>query len=337
MSTLDDIAREAGVSGATVSNVLRGRGSVSTATAARVRDIATRLGYRPNLVARALAERRAPTIALLFSNIVNPFYAQFAFEAERAARRRERFLLVCNAAQANGSLDTAYLDQVAGTLSDGLIVLCSDLEQDDLASVLPPGVPAVLSTWEDAGQYPLLPHVGVDFRAAGRMAAEHLISLGHTEIGIIAGLQGTRMVHQARLSGALAALRENGIEMPARRITAAEDSIGGGRQSAGRMLDLDASVTAILATNDLLAIGALQATAERRLAVPDRISVVGITDIWMAAEMRPALTTVDIAIPRLAAQSIDLLLDLVEDRPDQRRSAGLIAPVLVRRASTAPP
>ena len=339
MPTLIDIARRTGVSGATVSNVLRGRGSVSVKTAERVRSAANELGYRPNLFARALAEGRAPTIALFFTNITNPFYAQFTLEAEHAARRRDHFLLVCNAARPDGTLDTAYLDAVAGPLSEGLIVLGSDLGRKNLLSMLPAGVPAVLSIWEAPDAYPSKPCVTVDFRAAGRLAAEHLLELRHRSIAILTGGTSGVPIHNMRLAGAVAALRQAGIELPKARIVVDEDSIGGGYRAACRLLESDPHITALLATNDLLAIGALQAAAERGCPVPRALSIVGITDIWMAAEMRPALTTVDIATASLAEGSVNLLLDLIAD-PDGVPSDALRvvgAPRLIRRASTAPP
>ena len=336
---MEDIARQTGVSGATVSNVLRGRGSVGAETARRVRAAALELGYRPNLFARALAEGRAPTIALFFTNITNPFYPQFALEAEHAARRRDHFLLVCNAATPDGTLDTAYLGAVAGRLSEGLIVLGSDLGREDLLAMLPDGVPAVLSTWEEPDAYPSKPCVTVDFRAAGRLAAEHLVELGHRQIGILTGGHDRTTIHSARLAGAVAALRAACVRVPEARIAIDEDSIGGGYRAACRLLDGGSAVTALLATNDLLAIGALQAAAERHVPVPGTLSIIGITDIWMAAEMRPALTTIDISTRALAEGSVNLLLDLITD-PESVPSGGLRVvgtPRLVRRASTAPP
>ena len=339
MATLDDIARHSGVSGATVSNVLRGRGSVSTETAERVRKTARQLGYRPNLVARALAEGRAPTIALFFTNILNPFYPQFALEAERAARRRDHFLLVCNAATPAGELDTAYLDAVAGTLSEGLIVLGSDLGRRSLLAMLPAGVPAVLSTWEEADAYPTVPCVTVDFRAAGRLAAGHLVGLGHRRIAVLAGKEGDAISHHARHAGVCDVLREHGVPLPAGRIEVIEDSIAGGHAGAMRLLGADPAITAILATNDLLAIGALQAAAELHLPVPDALSIIGITDIWLAAQVRPALTTIDIATASLAEGSVNLLLDLIADPARVPATALRVvgSPRLVRRASTGPP
>ena len=343
MPTLEDIARRAGVSGATVSNVLRKRGTVSTATIAKVQQVARELGYRPNLVARALAERRSPTIAVFFTNILNPFYPQFAFAAERAARRRDHFLLVCNAATPEGTLDTAYLDAVAGTLAEGLIVLGSDLGGQSLLAMLPPGVPVVLSTWEETNMYPTVPCVTVDFHQAGKLSGAHLVELGHRRIGIIAGTEHPEIIgsvsHHARLAGLRESLEAHGITVLPPRLQLEPDSIEGGRLAANRLLDLDPTVTAIAATNDLLAIGVLQAAAERQLRVPEMLSVIGLTDIWMSAQVRPALTTIDIATVALADGSVNLLLDLIDDPARVPTSALRVVgtPVLIRRASTGPP
>lgn len=322
-----------------MSNVLRARGSVGAETAGRVREAARALGYRPNLAARALAERRAPTIALFFTNILNPFYPQFALEAERAARRRDHFLLVCNAATAAGELDTAYLDAVAGTLSEGLIVLGSDLGRRSLLPMLPAGVPVVLSTWEVTDAYPTVPCVTVDFHAAGRLAAEHIASLGHRRIAILAGSEGDGISHHARYAGVCETLARCSLLPSEAGVRIVEDSIAGGHRAAMDLLREQPDTTAIIATNDLLAIGALQAAAELHLPVPDQLSVIGITDIWMAAQMRPALTTIDISTASLADGSVNLLLDLVRNAAEVPQSGLRVVgnPRLVRRASTGPP
>lgn len=343
MPTLQDVARLAGVSGATVSNVLRQRGAVSAATIAKVQQVARDLGYRPNLVARALAERRSPTIAVFFTNILNPFYSEFAFAAERAARRREHFLLICNAATPAGSLDTAYLNAVAGRLAEGLIVLGSDLGRQSLLEMLPAGIPVVLSTWEEIDMYPTVPCVTVDFHKAGQLAGTHLAELGHRRIGIVAGTEHPEIVgdvaHHVRLAGLRHSLATYGITVSSPCLQIESDTIEGGRLAANRLLDLDPTVTAIAATNDLLAIGALQAAAERQIRVPDSLSVIGLTGIWMSAQVRPALTTIDIATASLADGSVNLLLDLIDDPATVSASALRVVgtPALIRRASTGPP
>ena len=293
------------------------------------------LAYRPNPTAGALPNARAPTIAMVSSDLANPFYSMFAREAEHAARRRDHFLLACHAAQPDGTLDTAYLGAIAGRLSGGVLILGSDLGRADLLSALPKDVPTVLSMWEDAHDYPSLPCVTLDFRDAGRLAADHLVALGHRRIAVVAGGRGDHVVHGARLAGALARLGEAGLSD--RPVVVEEDSIGGGYRAAVRLFDAEPRPTAVLAMNDLLAIGAIQAAAERSLPVPGQVSVAGITDIWLAAEMRPALTTVSIDTRHVAEVAVNLLLDLIAapgaPPPDALRVVG--RPRLVRRASTA--
>ena len=126
MVTLAEVAQRAQVTAATVSNVLRNPQKVKPTTVERVMAAVRELGYRPNLTARALAEGRTSTLALMLSNISNPFYPEFVLEAETAARRRGYFLLVCNTDD-NPAIARAYLDKIAGTLAAGVIVMNTDV------------------------------------------------------------------------------------------------------------------------------------------------------------------------------------------------------------------
>lgn len=167
MATLDEVARRAGVTAATVSNVLRDRGRVGEATRARVLEAVAALGYRPHLAARALAEGRAPTVALMVSSIANPFYPEFALAVERAVRRNGQFLIVCNTNE-DPLQGRAYLDQIAGTISEGILVTNANLHLPDLRDVAARGVPVVLCLWERPEAPPDgLPCVAIDFREAG--------------------------------------------------------------------------------------------------------------------------------------------------------------------------
>ncbi|WP_346265412.1 LacI family DNA-binding transcriptional regulator, partial [Burkholderia territorii] len=162
MATLDEVARRAGVTAATVSNVLRNRGRVGEATRARVLEAVQALGYRPHLAARALAEGRAPTVALMVSSIANPFYPEFALAVERAVRRNGQFLIVCNTNE-DPLQGRAYLDQIAGTISEGILVTNANLHLPDLVDVARRGVPVVLCLWER----PDAPPEGLPCVAAG--------------------------------------------------------------------------------------------------------------------------------------------------------------------------
>ena len=337
MTTLSNVAQRAGVTTATVSNVIRGKGSVGQATADRVRAIIAELGYRPNLTARALAEGRSPTLALLVSSIANPFYPEFARAAEQAARREGHFLLVCHT-DTNPDIGLAYLDRVSSGLSEGVLAMAGNLRPHDLATVARRGVPVVLVMWEQTEETIPLHAVLVDFLTAGRLAAEHLLALGHRDIGLVSGANPDGvMAHAQRHRGFEAALAKAGLDLPDDRVEFDSDTIEGGFRAATDLLLREPGITALFATNDLLAIGAMQAAAALGREVPRTLSVIGVTDIHLASQMRPALTTVSIGTAAVAEAAICLLLDLIKHVPAAPQVRRTPPPTLIRRGSTAPP
>ena len=334
MPTLSDVAQRAGVTAATVSNVIRCRGAVGDATRERVRAAVAELGYRPNLTARALAEGRSPTVALLVSSIANPFYPEFALAAERAARRAGHFLLVCNT-DADPDTGRAYLDRVSAGLSEGILAMAGDLRLRDLAAVAARGVPVVLMMWEETEEALPLHALSVDFAAAGRIAAEHLLALGHRRVGVLtAGSPGGLMPHRQRQRGFSAAMATAGLELPESNIRFAPDTIEGGFRATSALLTDQPGVTALFATNDLLAIGALQAAETLGWRVPETLSVIGVTDIQLASQVRPALTTVSLGTTGIADLAIAFLLDLIKRPREAPELCRAPPPFLVRRAST---
>lgn len=340
MTTLNEVARHAGVTPATVSNVLRSRGRVGEATRQRVLAAVSELGYRPHLTARALAEGRAPTLALMVSSIANPFYPEFALAAERAARTSGHFMIVCNTNE-DPALGRAYLEQIAGTLSEGVLVTNANLDFDDLRKTMQRGAPVVLCMWERPDQPPGLPCVAVDFHAAGALAAQHLLALGHTRIGAIVGSKRGG-IHAARYEGFRAALSAAGVPHTQHTARFAPDTIAGGYQAARSLLETHPELSAIFASNDLPALGALHAAADLGLAVPAQLSVIGITDIELASQSRPALSTVAVATRQAAEMAVDLLRQLIEAAPGTHPAEPApmrvtAPPRLVVRASTAPP
>lgn len=332
MTTLSEVARLAGVTSATVSNVLRQRGKVGEQTRQRVLAAVEELGYRPHLTARALAEGRAPTLALMVSSIANPFYPEFALAAERAARAHGRFLIVCNT---NDDPETgrAYLDQIAGTLSDGVLVMNANLSIDELRKTEQRGAPVVLCMWEKPDAPPELPCIAVDFHQAGAIAGRHLLALGHRHIGALVGSKKGG-IHADRYRGYMDACAEAGMKHPQNRTRFIADTVEAGYQAAREMLATFPQLTAIFASNDLPALGAMNAIADMGLNVPRDVSVIGITDIQWARVSRPALTTVAVPTADAAGMAIELLLSLINRSslsPTMRVAA---APQLVERAST---
>lgn len=341
MPTLNEVAQHAGVTPATVSNVLRNKGRVGAATRQRVLDAVAALGYRPHLPARALAEGRAPTIALMVSSIANPFYPEFALAVENALRRQGRFLIICNT-DGDPRTGRAYLDQIAGTLSEGVLVMNANLDFEDLRMTEVRGAPVVLCMWERPLDPPGLPCVAVDFRLAGELAAQHLLQLGHRRIGAIVGSK-VYGIHAARYDGFVDAMRAAGFDGAAAPVLYTPDTTKGGYTAALELLKAHPDLTALFTTNDLPALGAMQAAADLGLDVPRDLSVVGITDIQLASESRPALTTVAVPTVEAAELAVQLLLDLIEvegervgdARAESARIKVTSTPYLVVRASTA--
>ena len=334
MTTLAEVARQAGVTAATVSNVLRGRGKVGAETRQRVLAIVQQLQYRPNLTARALAEGRPPTIALIVSSIANPFYPEFALAVEQAVRKLGYFLLVCNTND-DPVQERAYLDAVGGSLAHGVLVMNADFVQiDELVALRARGVPVVLCMWEKPDQPPALPSVAVDFYRAGAIAAEHLIKLGHRRIGAVVGSERSGN-HIWRYRGFAEALQRAGIAHDDADVSFGHDTIDAGRSSAHALLAGAPDLTAVFVSNDLPALGVLQAAADMGLDVPADLSVIGITDIQLAHQVRPALTTVAVPTQESAELAVEMIMHMIRQddssAPLQRETS---LPRLVVRAST---
>jgi LacI family repressor for deo operon, udp, cdd, tsx, nupC, and nupG len=334
MVTLAEVAQRAQVTAATVSNVLRNPQKVKPSTVERVMAAVRELGYRPNLTARALAEGRTSTLALMLSNISNPFYPEFVLEAETAARRRGYFLLVCNTDD-NPAIARAYLDKIAGTLAAGVIVMNTDVSAGELAEIAQRGSPLVLCMWENIQASRTLPCVTVDHIHAGGLAAAHLHELGHRKIGALLG-EGSGGPQSTRLYGFVDALAARGIAADAVQVRSCKDSIEAGYEAARALLGEQPKLTALFATNDLMAIGAIQAATDIGKRVPQDLSVIGLTNIHLAHQFRPALTTVGFPTAAIASIAVALTIDRIEGVKAKRDAYKVPLSELVIRETTAP-
>ena len=337
MTTLAEVARKAGVTAATVSNVLRGRGKVGAETRERVLAAVRELRYRPNLMARALAEGRPHTLAMVVSSIANPFYPEFALAVEQAVRKLGYFLMLCNTND-DPAQERAYLDAIVGSLAQGVLVMNADYVQiEELVALRGRGVPVVLCMWEKPDEPPPLPSVAVDFFRAGMIAAEHLLKLGHRRIGAVVGSERSGN-HIWRYRGFCEALQRAGVPHPTDHALFGHDTIDAGRSAGHALLAAVPDLSAVFASNDLPAIGVLQAAADLGLNVPDDLSVIGITDIQLAHQVRPALTTVAVPIQEAAERAVEMIMQLIDEEADPSAPPLLrevALPRLVVRASTA--
>jgi len=287
-ATIADVAARAGVSTATVSRVLAGLGRARPETKARVLEAAHALDYRPSEVARSLKRRSTQTLGLVITDIENPYFPQLVRSVEDAARALGYTVLLASVAD-DPEREAAYLDLLADRRVDGLIIAASSLGARHGAWLAAPPVPVVLVN--TAAPEVGLPAIMSDNEGGGRMAAAHLLDLGHRQFGYL--MPPPRNADApARLAGVQAALTEAGLGPNALTVARGEPLVPGGEAATLDILDRAPDTTAFLAYNDLMAIGALRALRQRHRPVPATASVVGFDDVALAAYVDPPLTTI---------------------------------------------
>jgi DNA-binding LacI/PurR family transcriptional regulator len=331
MVRLQDIARVVGVTPTTVANALKGKGNVSQATRERILKCAEELGYRPNTLARSLAEGKTFTLGFLLPTISNPFYPEIAEAIERTAALHSYQILLCNTHQ-DFALGRQHLERLVSRWVDGIIVMGSSMDVDDIITQFRRGLPTVLCDWQE-NESPLgIPQVSVDFRHAGALAAQHLLELGHQRIAVIVDepQQGLR------LEGFRTALQQGGLPASSLLIQQGHSTPESGYHAAARLLAMPSPPTAIFATTDWMALGAMEAALDAGLRVPHDISIIGLDDIVVSAHIRPPLTTVAIPKFQLAREATEILFSLINHEPDIALSR-TVEPFLIVRESTTPP
>jgi LacI family transcriptional regulator len=287
-TTIADVARRAGVSTATVSRVLSGVGRASPATHARVEAAARDLGFRPSDVARSLKRRSTLTFGLIVTDIENPYFPQLVKAVEDAAIGEGYAILLCNADE-DPEREASYLDLLVERRVDGLIVAASTIGSRQGEWLANAPLPAVLVNTAAPGSG--LPTIMSDNRGGGRAAARHLLGLGHRRFGYL--MPPPRNLDAPdRLAGVRDALVAalNGPD-PALAIGNGAPTVTGGEAAMSALLALATRPTAVVAYNDLMAIGAMRAVRSRGLRVPEDVSLVGFDDVAFAAYVEPALTT----------------------------------------------
>ncbi len=332
MVTIADVAERAGVTSATVSNVITGRVTVSSKTRARVQKAIDDLGYRPNLVARGLARGKTYTIALVVPTITNPFFSEVVEEVERTADRND-FQIMLNTTHNVPAQGKRNLERLASRWMDGFMVMSMAADITDVLEVAQLGKPVVLCAWDQDARSAALPIVDIDFRSAGELATQHLIELGHQRIVAILELP----VQQSRLAGYQQALTASGLPITPDSILRGDSTFESGYRAATAALAQPQPPTAIFAGNDLMALGAIEAIVSHGLSVPGDLSIVGVDDITQAAYAHPPLTTISIPKREMARAATELLLRLIESKDESSRATHvtLVRPHLVVRASTA--
>lgn len=331
MSTIKDVAARAGVSFTTVSHVLNGTRRVSEQARARVEQAVAEMGYSPSAVARALKTSETFIFGVLVPNITNPFFAELTRGIEDRCRQTDYSVFLCNSDD-EPERQKRYLQTLLERRVDGLLLAAAaDQDEAQVRRLASARVPTVLVERRIAGLNADL--VRVDHDAGARLAANHLLALGHRAIACLSGPSRFE-VSRERSAGWRAALQEAGVELRPEWWLEGDFSAAAGHALAHRLLQRG-EVSAILAGNDLMAFGVLRAAAELGLSVPGDLSVVGFDGIDMGSYMHPALTSVGHPIRELGEIAASVLLERLSNRAGDRREV-LLAPRLIERASTGP-
>ncbi len=329
----EEVARQAGVSPATVSRVLNHTTPVSDDIRGRVLAAAQALGYAPNLV-RMVAPEKNGLIAFVISDITNPFFPEVVRAVEEDAASAGMGLLLCNTGE-NKAHGLATLRLLADRPVNGIIVCASRLDSADLVALHERrSTPMVVINRRL--DHPAIPNIIVDFESATYRATRHLLDLKHTEIAYLAGA-GNSDASRARRRGIELALAEYGFTLRPEWCPLTFPNVEGGFQAMSALLaHADGSrPTAVLAYNDVLALGALHAIRVHHLRVPADISVVGFDDIAMAVHANPPLTTIAQPKQRMGHLAMQMLSQMLRGEPVPGDGYTLVDSPLIVRESTA--
>jgi len=326
--TVHDVAARSGVSIATVSRTLREPHRVSERTRERVLSAVDELGYRPNRAAASLRRGRTGVIALVVPDIENPYFSSLTKGAQAIARARGYGLVVVDTTE-QADVEAEEIAALRPQI-DGIILASSRLPDARLAEAVA-GIRCVLINRDlTAAGFPT-PTVTIDERAGGAAAVGHLSALGHRRIAYVGGPVSS-WSQQRRVQGVREAARDEGVTLleigsfPA-------DAIGGRAAADAALAD---GPTAVIAYNDLVALGLLAQWSERRLRVPADVSLVGFDNTFVAELSSPRLTSVGADLRAFGEEAVGLLLEHVDGPHDEAEQHRELLPRLVVRDSTAP-
>lgn len=323
--TIYDVARAAGVAPSTVSRTFARPGRVNSETAARIRAVAEELGYRANPVARALSTSRTQMIALIVSDVTNPFYAPLIRGAQAAAAEAG-FVVLLEDAQESAQVERQALERVLPVV-EGIVIGSSRMSDSAIRTIAKQTAMVVLNR-----AVADVPSVVSDNPRGMRRAAEHLGELGHTSITYVAGPEAS-WADGIRWR----ALREAGyeLELTTRRVGPFAPTVAGGARAGAELAAQDPRPTAVIAYNDLMAIGLLRGLAHAGVRVPEEMSVVGVDDILVSQLVTPPLTTVAAPTHAMGLTAVRNLLAIIKGAHATTEEAFVLPVKLVVRGSTA--
>ncbi|RME63587.1 MAG: LacI family transcriptional regulator, partial [Caldilineae bacterium] len=333
---LKDIAKRVGKSVPTVSRALGGFEDIALETRLEVQRVAREMGYVPSAAARSLQKRRADTITLILPatrtvRFSDPFFSEFLTGlVEQTVQLGFSLSVATDAGEDEADI---YLHHLRSGRSDGFVIIRTQRQDRRIDLLREEGAPFVaFGRVEGDNDFYL---VDEDGAAAMHQIVDHLVALGHRRLACITEPLHLTKAHH-RMEGFLAGLQAHGLSAPPEYIIESNYRQRSGRVAASRLLDLPEPPTAIVAWNDLLALGALGEAQARGLVVGRDVSITGFDDIPLAEYTHPPLTTVHQPAHQLGSQLAHMLIRIINNEPVEPKQV-IVQPPLVVRASTGPP
>lgn len=331
--TIHDIAREAGVSAATISRVLNRRPQVAPATRERVLRVIRESGFSTNRTARALSGGRTGLVGVTLPMIEASYFSTLAEGVADALFAHDLRAVLCPTRHEH-EVEVGLLELLMHGTTEGAVLILPSESSDELLALRDRGYPFVVLD----PKTPLAPGIASVSAAnagAAALATAHLLELGHRRVAAVTGPSGW-CATEDRLAGYRSALTAAGLPTEPALIAEGDFEVRGGRHAARRLLALAQPPTAILAFNDNMAAGVLQAAREQRLELPRDLSVVGFDDADHAALVTPALTTVRQPLKQMAWMAVELLRRLLEEGDAESLRVELESRLVVRESTAAP-
>lgn len=330
--SLKDVAKLAGVSVSTVSRVSSNHPDVSQETRRKVEDAMHALGYRPSTLAQGLVSGRSHTIALLVSDITNPFYPQMAYAVEETASKKDYVVFLCNTDD-NAERSKQYIDRLLAHGVDGIVHASVGSDEEYLRDLVESGFPIVFVNRRptELGTVDL---VTFDSVGGAKQAVNHLVGLGHRKIGVISGPLYIS-TERERLAGFRQAMEENKIPVDADLLRQTKTSRQAGREVGHEMLAQNYRPTAVIA-NDIVAYGVMDAALDLGIRVPEDLSIVGFGAVECANFGSVRLTTISSRIPDMGRIGCQRLVEAI-DHPGWKRRETVLKTTLIEGQTTSKP
>ena len=326
--TIKDIAKELGISYSSVSRALNGKKGVSEKTRIDIEKVAKALGYQPNDLARGLVNKVSKTIGVIIPEITNPFFSEIVKGIIEASTKENYDIFLC-VSNWDADREASYLKALRKKQVDGVIIKpARDQDVSIYEDFVLPHV--ILESWEKLNN---ACSISLDNEKGGYIATNHLIKCGYKNIGFLPGKRESLSSKQRKI-GWQKALAEAGMVENENTIIYTNFSIEGGYEATKMLMGADATIDAIFAANDVIALGALQYLSENNISVPDRIGVIGFDNISYARLPQIMLSTVNQPVYDMGTIAFESMVEMLHGKEDSKGKSIVLEPNLIIRRTT---